>query len=253
MGDGAFLMSAAEIETAVRERVPFVVLVWVDGGYGLIGWKQDIHFGRQAAVSFGNPDFVQLAESFGARGLSDRSGRRAAAHAPEGARRRRGLGHRVPRRLPRERPLDRTARRARPSPSDDPRAALPGLDGDGPVESRNRPERTPELPGRPDHVVLDKIANLGEGRKRKNLESISQLVLTYEPEFEDLTDAELLAKTDRVPPAGRERRVARRPAARGVRRGPRGVEALDRQAALRRAGHGRRRAAPGEHRRDEDR
>ena len=68
MGDGAFLMSAAEIETAVRERVPFVILVWVDGGYGLIGWKQDIHFGRQAAVSFGNPDFVQLAESFGARG-----------------------------------------------------------------------------------------------------------------------------------------------------------------------------------------
>ena len=44
-------------------------------------------------------------------------------------------------------------------------------------------------------MVLDKIANLGEGRKRKNLESISQLVLTYEPEFEDLTDAELLAKT----------------------------------------------------------
>jgi acetolactate synthase-1/2/3 large subunit len=68
MGDGAFLMSAAEIETAVREGVPFVILVWVDGGYGLIGWKQDIHFGRQAAVSFGNPDFVQLAESFGARG-----------------------------------------------------------------------------------------------------------------------------------------------------------------------------------------
>ncbi|MGZ5297964.1 MAG: acetolactate synthase large subunit, partial [Actinomycetota bacterium] len=68
MGDGAFLMSVAEIETAVREDVPFVILVWVDGGYGLIGWKQDIHFGRQAAVSFGNPDFVQLAQSFGARG-----------------------------------------------------------------------------------------------------------------------------------------------------------------------------------------
>ena len=44
-------------------------------------------------------------------------------------------------------------------------------------------------------MVLDKIANLGEGRKRKNLESISQLVLTYEPEFEDLSDAELAAKT----------------------------------------------------------
>jgi acetolactate synthase-1/2/3 large subunit len=68
MGDGAFAMSMAEIETAVREGVHIVVLVWVDGGYGLIGWKQDIHFGRRAAVSFTNPDFVKLAESFGAKG-----------------------------------------------------------------------------------------------------------------------------------------------------------------------------------------
>jgi acetolactate synthase-1/2/3 large subunit len=68
VGDGAFLMSAAELETAVRERVPLVVLVWVDGGYGLIGWKQDLHFGRRSAVSFGNPDFVQLAASYGATG-----------------------------------------------------------------------------------------------------------------------------------------------------------------------------------------
>jgi acetolactate synthase-1/2/3 large subunit len=73
MGDGAFLMSSAEIETAVRERVPIVILVWVDGGYGLIGWKQDIHFGRRAAVSFDNPDFVRYAESFGARGYSIRA------------------------------------------------------------------------------------------------------------------------------------------------------------------------------------
>ncbi len=73
MGDGAFLMSAAEIETAVREQVPIVILVWVDGGYGLIGWKQDIHFGRRAAVSFDNPDFVRYAESFGARGYAIRA------------------------------------------------------------------------------------------------------------------------------------------------------------------------------------
>jgi acetolactate synthase-1/2/3 large subunit len=69
-GDGAFLMSVAEIETAVREGVHFVVLVWVDGGYGLIGWKQEISYGRRASVSFGNPDFVRLAESFGARGYA---------------------------------------------------------------------------------------------------------------------------------------------------------------------------------------
>ena len=68
VGDGAFLMSAAEIETAVREGIALTVLVWVDGGYGLIGWKQDLHFARTDAVSFGNPDFVRFAESFGARG-----------------------------------------------------------------------------------------------------------------------------------------------------------------------------------------
>jgi acetolactate synthase-1/2/3 large subunit len=70
MGDGAFLMSVAELETAVREGVPIVALVWVDGGYGLIGWKQDLHFGRRAAVSFSNPDFVELARSFGAKGYA---------------------------------------------------------------------------------------------------------------------------------------------------------------------------------------
>ena len=68
MGDGAFLMSVAEIETAVREGVHIVILVWVDGGYGLIRWKEELILGRTSAVSFGNPDFVQLAQSFGAKG-----------------------------------------------------------------------------------------------------------------------------------------------------------------------------------------
>ena len=45
-------------------------------------------------------------------------------------------------------------------------------------------------------MVLDKIANLGEGRKLKNLESIAKLVNTFEPEIEDLTDDELRAKTE---------------------------------------------------------
>jgi acetolactate synthase-1/2/3 large subunit len=70
MGDGAFLMSVAEIETAIRLGVSIAIFVWVDGGYGLIGWKQDLQFGRRAAVSFGNPDFVALAKSFGARGYA---------------------------------------------------------------------------------------------------------------------------------------------------------------------------------------
>ncbi|WP_188193658.1 acetolactate synthase large subunit [Nonomuraea sp. SYSU D8015] len=67
-GDGAFLMNSQELETAVRERIPFVVLVWVDDAYGLIEWKMDLELGRNSHVAFGNPDFVTYAESFGARG-----------------------------------------------------------------------------------------------------------------------------------------------------------------------------------------
>ncbi|MFI7130606.1 acetolactate synthase large subunit [Nonomuraea sp. NPDC050153] len=67
-GDGAFLMNSQELETAVRERIPFVVLVWEDGAYGLIEWKMDLELGRDSNVAFGNPDFVKYAESFGARG-----------------------------------------------------------------------------------------------------------------------------------------------------------------------------------------
>lgn len=67
-GDAGFLMNVQELETAVRLGTPIVVLVWNDNGYGLIKWKQMNHFGRPAFVDFSNPDFIRLAESFGARG-----------------------------------------------------------------------------------------------------------------------------------------------------------------------------------------
>jgi len=68
MGDGAFLMNSQEIETAVREKIPLIALVWVDGAYGLIKWKMDLELGHHRDVDFGNPDFVKYAESFGANG-----------------------------------------------------------------------------------------------------------------------------------------------------------------------------------------
>jgi acetolactate synthase I/II/III large subunit len=67
-GDGAFMMNSQEIETALRERIPFVVLIWVDDEYGLIKWKMDLELGASYDIEFGNPDFVAYAESFGARG-----------------------------------------------------------------------------------------------------------------------------------------------------------------------------------------
>ncbi|MDT5091492.1 MAG: acetolactate synthase large subunit [Mycobacterium sp.] len=68
MGDGAFLMNSQEIETAVRERIPLVVLIWEDSGYGLIEWKMDLELGDHYYVDFTNPDIVKYAESFGAKG-----------------------------------------------------------------------------------------------------------------------------------------------------------------------------------------
>ncbi|HHM04381.1 MAG TPA: acetolactate synthase large subunit [Gammaproteobacteria bacterium] len=67
-GDAGFLMNVQEVETAVRLGLPLVVLVWNDGGYGLIEWKQMTTFGRTGFCRFGNPDFVKLAGAFGARG-----------------------------------------------------------------------------------------------------------------------------------------------------------------------------------------
>ncbi len=67
-GDAGFLMNCQEIETAMRINTPIVIIVWNDSQYGLIKWKQDIHFGRDSNIDFNNPDFVKFADSFGAKG-----------------------------------------------------------------------------------------------------------------------------------------------------------------------------------------
>jgi acetolactate synthase-1/2/3 large subunit len=68
IGDGGLLMSFSEIETAVRLGLSFVCLVFNDGGLGLIEWKEQLRYGEDFFVRFNNPDFVKLAESFGAKG-----------------------------------------------------------------------------------------------------------------------------------------------------------------------------------------
>ncbi|MGH7864973.1 MAG: acetolactate synthase large subunit [Candidatus Binataceae bacterium] len=66
MGDGSFLMNSQELETAVREKVPFTTLVWEDRAYGLIKWKMRMELGRDSHCDFSNPDLVAYAQSFGA-------------------------------------------------------------------------------------------------------------------------------------------------------------------------------------------
>lgn len=72
-GDGGFLMNCQEMETAVRTGAAVVCLVFHDDTFGLIRWKQELRFGRPAFVDFGNPNFVQLAGSFGWDGIQVKS------------------------------------------------------------------------------------------------------------------------------------------------------------------------------------
>ena len=74
-GDAGFMMNSQEIETALRLKTPFVILIWNDCGYGLIEWKQMNDFGRPSNIKFNNPDFVKYAQSFGAKGYRIEDGK----------------------------------------------------------------------------------------------------------------------------------------------------------------------------------
>ncbi|MBT2989153.1 MAG: acetolactate synthase large subunit [gamma proteobacterium symbiont of Ctena orbiculata] len=67
-GDAGFLMNVQEMETAKRLNANLVMLIWEDHAYGLIAWKQESEFGRHTKLSFGNPDWLQLASAFGWHG-----------------------------------------------------------------------------------------------------------------------------------------------------------------------------------------
>jgi acetolactate synthase-1/2/3 large subunit len=68
-GDGGFLFSAMELETAVRLKCNLVHLVWIDGAYDMVRFQEAAKYGRDSGVEFGPVDVVQYAESFGAQGL----------------------------------------------------------------------------------------------------------------------------------------------------------------------------------------
>jgi acetolactate synthase I/II/III large subunit len=68
-GDGGFLFSAMELETAVRLKCNLVHLVWIDGSYDMVGFQEAAKYGRTSGVDFGPVDVVRFAEAFGAKGL----------------------------------------------------------------------------------------------------------------------------------------------------------------------------------------
>ena len=67
-GDGGFMMNSQELETAVRLEMNLVVLVLRDDSYGMIRWKQANMNFDDWGLTYGNPDFVRYAESYGAHG-----------------------------------------------------------------------------------------------------------------------------------------------------------------------------------------
>jgi len=68
-GDGGFLFSAMELETAVRLKCNLVHLVWIDGSYDMVRFQQVAKYGRASGVDFGPFDVIRFAEAFGAKGL----------------------------------------------------------------------------------------------------------------------------------------------------------------------------------------
>jgi len=67
-GDGGFMMNDQEMETAVRLGLNLTVLILRDDSYGMIRWKQANMGFKDWGLTYGNPDFVKFAESFGAKG-----------------------------------------------------------------------------------------------------------------------------------------------------------------------------------------
>lgn len=72
-GDGGFLFSAMELETAVRLQSHLVHMVWIDGTYDMVAIQEREKYGRASGVEFGPVDPVKYAEAFGAMGMMIRS------------------------------------------------------------------------------------------------------------------------------------------------------------------------------------
>jgi acetolactate synthase I/II/III large subunit len=67
-GDGGFLFSAMELETAVRLKANIVQLVWIDGTYNMVAVQEVLKYGRKSGIDIGPVDLVKYAEAFGAAG-----------------------------------------------------------------------------------------------------------------------------------------------------------------------------------------
>ena len=71
MGDGEFLMTMQDMETAVREKAGAKIIVLNDDSYRVLLMRQKIQkMGRVFGTTHSNPDLVKIAEAFGAEGMT---------------------------------------------------------------------------------------------------------------------------------------------------------------------------------------
>ncbi|MGJ8514486.1 acetolactate synthase AlsS [Carnimonas bestiolae] len=69
-GDGSFMQSSMELETAVRLNCNIMHVIWIDNHYNMVQIQEDDKYGRSSGVEFGAIDFAAYAESMGAKGFS---------------------------------------------------------------------------------------------------------------------------------------------------------------------------------------
>lgn len=72
-GDGGFLFTAMELETAIRVGAKFVHVIWNSHSYDMVAFQEQAHYGETAGTQLGNFDVVKLAESFGCKGYDIKS------------------------------------------------------------------------------------------------------------------------------------------------------------------------------------
>lgn len=70
IGDAGVMFTIQDLMTAVEHRIPVIVVVFNDGGYGVERRHQDHLYGRRSGVDLLPPDFVAVARAFGATGIS---------------------------------------------------------------------------------------------------------------------------------------------------------------------------------------
>ncbi|MCB1645664.1 MAG: hypothetical protein KDI36_09435 [Pseudomonadales bacterium] len=67
-GDGGFMFHATEMATLAQYKIPLVICLFNDSGYGVLRWLQENEFGDFSDTDLGKVAFVKMAESMGVPG-----------------------------------------------------------------------------------------------------------------------------------------------------------------------------------------